>query len=158
MPFQAALGKNIFSDGLGVLFPVIKDLRIESFYTTTLNLGNKILPTPSAQCPLSSAVTAPALFCCLGNILHVSTSSVPRVQLLLGVLQSKLLHSLFQGHTFLVPELHRTQAVLPPYQHRAPYRQMGRGEELWAMGILGNVVRILCGRFKHHHTTMEFFL
>lgn len=141
-----------------MLFPVIKDLRIESFYTATLNLGDKILPAPSAQCPLTSVVTPPALFCCLGNILHVSTPSVPSVQLLLGILQNKLLHSPFQGHTFLVPELHRAQAVLPPYQHGATYRQMGRGEELWAMGILGNVVWASCGRLKHHHITMEFFL
>lgn len=137
-----------------MLFPVIKGLRMES-YRATLNLEGKMLPTPWAQCPLASGVTAPALFCCLGNILHLQHA---QCSLLLGMLQSKLLHSPSQGHTFLVPELHRAQGVLPPNQHRATYRQMGRGEELWAMGILGNVVWISCGRFKHQHTTTEFLL
>jgi len=41
----------------------------------------------------AGVVTTPVLFCCLGNVLHVCISSLPSVQLLLGILQSKLLPS-----------------------------------------------------------------
>lgn len=137
-----------------MLFPVIKGLRMEP-YRAALNLEGRMLPTPWAQCPLTSGVTAPALFCCLGNILHLQHAqcSAP-----VGNAPKQTPPFPFPGPHIPCSWAAQGSGSAPPNQHRATYRHMGRGEELWAMGILGNVVWISCGRFKHQHTTTEFLL
>lgn len=104
-------------------------------YRAALNLEGRMLPTPWAQCPLTSGVTAPALFCCLGNILHLQHAqcSAP-----VGNAPKQTPPFPFPGPHIPCSWAAQGSGSAPQNQHRATYRHMGRGEEFgqWEFWVM----------------------